>query len=113
MDPYALGNASLSEDRDWEEGVAPDAASPDDKVHDGFAPDDDNDIDDEDEDLYAVLGLDKEASEDDIKAAYRRLCIAFHPDKHSNDEPEQRETASRQFMAIQRAYDGASSCCLT
>lgn len=34
------------------------------------------------EDYYKVLGLDKSASEKDIKRAYRRLSKKYHPDKN-------------------------------
>lgn len=34
------------------------------------------------EDYYKVLGLDKSASEKDIKRAYRNLSKKFHPDKN-------------------------------
>lgn len=34
------------------------------------------------EDLYKILGLDKSASEKDIKKAYRTLSKKFHPDKN-------------------------------
>ncbi len=34
-------------------------------------------------DYYEVLGVDRKASADDIKRAYRRLAIKYHPDKKS------------------------------
>ncbi|KAI8852818.1 hypothetical protein BC829DRAFT_487276 [Chytridium lagenaria] len=58
-------------------------------------------------DLYAVLNLNKEASGDDIKNAYRRMCVTFHPDKHQR--PEDKEAAERQFQTIQKAYDVLSN----
>ncbi|KAI8804954.1 hypothetical protein BJ742DRAFT_856333 [Cladochytrium replicatum] len=54
-------------------------------------------------DYYAVLNLDRNASEDEIKVSYRRLCVTFHPDKHLT--PADKEAAQGRFQALQRAYD--------
>jgi molecular chaperone DnaJ len=50
-------------------------------------------------DYYAVLGLSKDASAEDIKKAYRRLARENHPDAHP-DDPE----AERRFKEIGEAY---------
>lgn len=51
-------------------------------------------------DYYEVLGLDKNASEDEIKKAYRRLAIKYHPDKNPGDKE-----AEEKFKEAAEAYD--------
>lgn len=53
-------------------------------------------------DLYEVLGVARDASEDDIKKAYRKLARQYHPDH--NKEPG----AQERFVEIQEAYDTLS-----
>ncbi|MCL2042588.1 MAG: molecular chaperone DnaJ [Treponema sp.] len=51
-------------------------------------------------DYYEVLGVDKNASKDDIKKAYRKLAIQYHPDKNpGNKESEER------FKEATEAYE--------
>jgi molecular chaperone DnaJ len=50
-------------------------------------------------DYYEILGVDKGASQDDIKKAYRKLAIKFHPDKNPDDP-----TAEDKFKEAAEAY---------
>ena len=52
-------------------------------------------------DYYGILGVDKKASQDDIKKAYRRAALKWHPDKNQ----ENREEAEAKFKDIAEAYD--------
>src|SRR5579859_6515127 len=54
---------------------------------------------------YETLGLTKSASADDIKKAYRKLALAWHPDKHAGDKTE----AERKFKEINEAYQVLSN----
>lgn len=61
----------------------------------------------EEADFYSILNVARDANSDEIKAAYKRWCLLFHPDKQ-NDE-EKKRMAERQFLSIQRAYSGTKA----
>jgi DnaJ-class molecular chaperone len=52
-------------------------------------------------DYYVILGISRNASQDDIKKAYRALALKYHPDKAIGDNPEEKE---KQFKLINEAY---------
>ena len=52
------------------------------------------------EDLYQVLGVEKSASAEDIKKAYRNLAFKYHPDRNNGDT-----AAEEKFKKINQAYD--------
>src|SRR2546425_7806698 len=51
-------------------------------------------------DYYEVLGLERNASADEVKRAYRKLAVKFHPDKNP-DDPHTEE----KFKELNEAYD--------
>ncbi len=53
-------------------------------------------------DYYEVLGVNRNASEADIKKAYRRLAMKFHPDRIAEGE---REGAEKRFKEAKEAYE--------
>lgn len=54
-------------------------------------------------DPYEVLGIDRNASKDDIKKAYRELAKKYHPDRYS-DNPLN-DLAEEKFREVKEAYD--------
>ncbi len=67
---------------------APSAASPSRKSH------------------YEVLGVAASASTDELRKAYKKLCLKWHPDKNQGGEAA---AAQARFLDVQRAYDVLSS----
>ncbi len=55
-------------------------------------------------DFYQTLGVDRGASADDIKKAYRRLSKELHPDKHKGDK-----AAEQKFKDVNEAYEVLSN----
>ena len=50
-------------------------------------------------DYYKILGVDRKASEDDIRKAYRKLAKQYHPDHNPNNKQ-----AEERFKEINEAY---------
>lgn len=55
------------------------------------------------DDAYRVLGVEKDATESEIKKAYRKLALKHHPDKQTTDAS--RKQASETFAKISNAYE--------
>jgi len=51
-------------------------------------------------DYYDVLGVERNASKDELKSAYRKLAMQFHPDKNPGDEE-----AEKKFLEVGEAYE--------
>ena len=51
-------------------------------------------------DYYEVLGVSKDSREDEIKKAYRKLAIKYHPDKNQGDK-----SAEEKFKEATEAYE--------
>lgn len=56
-----------------------------------------------DKDYYSILGIDKNASDDDIKKAYKKLCLKYHPDRMVNASEEEKKEAEAKFKEINEA----------
>ncbi|KAG7494126.1 hypothetical protein JOB18_023722 [Solea senegalensis] len=63
----------------------------------------DDDFESNNQDYYSLLNVRKEATLEELKASYRRLCMLYHPDKHRN--PELKSQAQQLFNEVRQAYE--------
>lgn len=52
-------------------------------------------------DYYKILQVDKNATDEDLKKAYRKLAMKWHPDKNPNNKKE----AEAKFKQVSEAYE--------
>lgn len=57
-------------------------------------------------DYYNILKVDRNATDDDLKKAYRKLAMKWHPDKN----PTNKKEAEAKFKQISEAYEVISQC---
>lgn len=55
-------------------------------------------------DYYKILGVSRSATDDEIKKAYRKMALKYHPDKNSDPGAEEK------FKEIAEAYEVLSDC---
>ena len=53
---------------------------------------------------YEILGVDKSASDDDIKAAYRKMAKKYHPDLYTTKSDAEKKNAEEMFKKVNHAY---------
>ena len=58
-----------------------------------------------DDKYYEMLGLERGATQLDVKKAYRKLALSYHPDRVSHLGPEYTEVAEEKFKMINEAYE--------
>uniref|UniRef100_A0A4W6C4X9 DnaJ homolog subfamily C member 11 n=1 Tax=Lates calcarifer TaxID=8187 RepID=A0A4W6C4X9_LATCA len=63
----------------------------------------DDDFESNNQDYYSLLNVRKEATLEELKASYRRLCMLYHPDKHR--DPELKRQAEQLFNQVHQAYE--------
>ena len=56
-------------------------------------------------DPFQVLGVARNASPEEIKKRYRKLCLKYHPDKNVSKSDKERELCEKKFKQVQTAFD--------
>ena len=57
------------------------------------------------ENSYKVLEIDKNATDDEVKKAYRKMAKKYHPDRVAHLGEEHQEGAEEKFRQVQQAYE--------
>ena len=54
---------------------------------------------------YTTLGISPNATDDEVKKAYRRMAMEYHPDKQVNASEQEKQAAAEKFRAANKAYE--------
>lgn len=54
---------------------------------------------------YKILGIEPDATDDEVKKAYRKMAVKYHPDKVATLGPDIQKAAEEKFKAIGQAYE--------
>jgi DnaJ-class molecular chaperone len=57
------------------------------------------------EKYYQILELQNNASDEEVKKAYKKMAVKYHPDKHANSSEQEKKEAEENFKKIADAYD--------
>ncbi|TKY58786.1 DnaJ-like subfamily B member 13 [Spatholobus suberectus] len=60
-------------------------------------------------DYYKILKVNRNATDEELKRAYKRLAMKWHPDKNHQQHPVTKEEAEAKFKQISEAYDVLSN----
>ena len=71
----------------------------------GKDPVDNSEEENKEKEPHEILGVDKDASLTDIKKAYRKLSLQYHPDKQHGKSEEQKKEAETKMREINEAYE--------
>lgn len=55
-------------------------------------------------DYYKILGVDRNATDDEIKKAYRKRALVHHPDRHANASDAEKKEQEKKFKELGEAY---------